>query len=72
MVQQTYLYKKNNDLVEVSKTGRTASKISGTRRQKEDTLFEVSPLKPDPDLGNWTAWVTDDQLFVIEQNGDTQ
>ena len=62
---ETFLYKRGADLVEVRKTGRQASKTSGARRQKEDIVFEIVPVKPDLELGSWTAWVTEDQLYTV-------
>lgn len=66
-MSETFLYKKGADLVEVKKTGRVALKTSGTRRQKEDMLYEIMPVKLDLELGNWSAWVTEDQLYSIQQ-----
>jgi len=57
-LMKSYVY----DNVEVSKTGRTASKTLASG--KEDVLFEITPVHQT--TGMWKKWVRESDLFLIK------
>lgn len=62
---ETFLYNKNGDFIEVKKTGRYARKTAGTRIQREELYVEIEPVIVDQEIGKWTIWTTEDQLYFI-------